>query len=164
MSVLSGADIHSGDLSPSERSPLGASGKAIAQTVGLGRFNRDDSELGIRRGDEDSRAGPGLEGERFDSPDLPMQHDWRPREDKGCRECKADCHLYGRYSAAQSQEERSGGSVSVRATSGARLPGTLPLALHTLLARNLTFARGIHRSVGGLDLPLSLVMPHDQAI
>jgi hypothetical protein len=40
----------------------------------------------------------------------------------------------------------------------------LAFALHALLTRSLTFTRGIERSVSGLDLTLSLVMPHDQAI
>src|SRR5687768_9191324 len=40
----------------------------------------------------------------------------------------------------------------------------LALALHALLAGNLTFAGGIERSVANLDLTLSLVMADDQAI
>src|SRR5882724_7908860 len=40
----------------------------------------------------------------------------------------------------------------------------LALALHALLAGNLTLAGGIARSVANLDLTLSLVMADDQAI
>src|SRR3981081_2051946 len=42
--------------------------------------------------------------------------------------------------------------------------GLLALALHALLAGNLTFAGGIECSVGSLDSTLSLVMADDQAI
>jgi hypothetical protein len=40
----------------------------------------------------------------------------------------------------------------------------LALAVHALLAGNLTFAGGIERSAANLDLTLSLVMADDQAI
>ena len=54
-----------------------------------------------------------------------------------------------------------------RASGAQRIDGVgkpLALALHALLAGNLTFAEGIERSVGNLDLTLSLVMADDQAI
>src|SRR5207249_11427452 len=54
-----------------------------------------------------------------------------------------------------------------RASGAHRIDGVgkpLALALHALLAGNLTFAGGIERSVANLDLTLSLVMADDQAI
>src|ERR687892_1423424 len=53
-----------------------------------------------------------------------------------------------------------------RASGAHRIDGVgkpLALALHALLAGNLTFAGGIERSAANLDLTLSLVMADDQA-
>src|SRR5688572_17027225 len=58
------------------------------------------------------------------------------------------------------------GSSSPAAPASGGAPGrrqTLALALHALLAGNLTFAGGIEHSVANLDLTLSLVMADDQA-
>src|SRR5881296_2809798 len=54
-----------------------------------------------------------------------------------------------------------------RASGAHRIDGVgtpLALALHALLAGNLTFAGGIERGVANLDLTLSLVLADDQAI
>ena len=48
MSVLSGADLHFGDLLPTERSRGGASGEPIVEAVGPGRTDRNESESGVR--------------------------------------------------------------------------------------------------------------------
>ena len=93
MSVPSGASFDVGELLPTERSRAGAHSETIAYAGGPGRRNRDQSEFGFRRRFEDPRAGPCLECQSVDLPDLPVKCGRQDREDKSCLEYEAYCHL-----------------------------------------------------------------------
>src|SRR6266545_4419838 len=92
-----------------------------------------------------------------------------PVRRSSCSNCFSD-GAANRWSGSFARPRRRTGAhhPRLRRASGAhRIDGVgkpLALALHALLAGNLTFAGGIGRSVANLDLTLSLVMADGQSI